>query len=90
MATNVVGDSALSPFISITAAQKPDAPLAPELVAQDPTYITFDWFVPNNQFYPIQDYRVYWDTGSGSNVFSQLAGSTYNLTLWTKDNSNMP
>lgn len=53
MATNVVGDSALSPFISITAAQKPDAPLAPELVAQDPTYITFDWFVPNNQFSPI-------------------------------------
>lgn len=53
MATNVVGDSALSPFISITAAQKPDAPLAPVLVDHDPTYITFNWLVPNNQYSPI-------------------------------------
>lgn len=33
---------------------------------------------------------MYWDIGTGSNVFTQLASSTNNLTLWTKDNSNMP
>ncbi len=53
MATNVVGDSALSPFLAITAAQKPDAPLVPVLVDQDPTFIKFLWSVPNDQYSPI-------------------------------------
>jgi len=60
------------------------------MVSQDPTYISFSWFAPYDQYSLIQDYKVYWDSGTGSNVFTVLATSTQKLTLWTKDNSEMP
>ena len=76
LATNQVGDSALSSPVTIKAAQVPDAPAQPTLVFQSPTVITIEWVAPHDNFDPILDYIVRWDLGTSS--WEILTSSTGN------------
>ena len=90
MATNEVGDGPLSSSVQIKAASPPDAPYPPVLISQMPDAIVFSWTEPFNNYDPILDYKVYWDSGLAMNIFGVLTMSTFGELQWNKDNSQMP
>ena len=89
LATSDAGDSALSSYVTIMAAQRPDQPVTPELVYQSSTTITFDWTPPSDNFNAISEYRIYWDQGVGA-PFELLGTSAGNSPIFTKDASTLP
>lgn len=83
LSTNGVGSSILSPDVLIRAATVPDAPTTPILVAQATDNIQFSWTAPYDGMDPIYDYKVLWDSGLGTNVFTELASSTFGQTSYS-------
>ena len=77
LATNEVGDSALSPAVKVVAAVAPDAPTGLQILAQSSTSITISWFAVTgsaNGGSPITSYSVFWKTETDTTY--QLSGTT--------------
>ena len=76
-AINGVNESLLSPQTLIKAATVPDPPSKPTLVDQSTNEIEFSWLEPYDGHDSIADYKILWDGGLGTSIFSELASSTF-------------
>lgn len=77
-ASNEVGDSVVSPRLTVKAAQRPDAPSQPVSLSQEVESLQFGWSMPNDNYDTIIDYKVYWDQGEqGLVLFYVLSETTY-------------
>lgn len=88
VAQNYIGYSVESESIRILAAEIPSAPLAPEKVAADKTFITIRWQAPSSTGgVPISSYQVYVKPEGGSFTLSQtltdLSDLVYTETIPT-------
>ena len=82
IARNIVGDSAPSQSFSAMAAVKSDAPGLPTRKSATETSITVQWTPPNDDGGdPIDDYKVYWDEGSGGSFI--FLSSSSNILEYT-------
>jgi titin len=89
-ATNSVNDSLLSPSTMIKAATVPDPPAKPTLVDQSTSEIEFSWLVPYDGHDDITDYKVLWDGGQGTSIFTELASSTFGTRSYQTDATLTP
>jgi hypothetical protein len=57
----------------VIAAKAADPPSVFYLISSSATTINFGWTPAYNGGTPIMYYKIYWDAGSGSGVFSEYA-----------------
>ena len=72
-AQNEIGVGAYSGTLRAIAAKKADPPTVFNLISSTATTIEFGWTPAYNGGTPITYYKIYWDAGSGSGVYSEYA-----------------
>jgi len=82
LAVNDVGESEFSEVLTVIAGEAPQVPGTPYKFYSDVTEIEIRWTEQNNGGSNITDYKVYWDAGLGTDVFT-LVGTTNGYLTYT-------
>ena len=69
------------------AARVPDEPRVFSLVESDLFTITFEWEMPYSGGSPIRFYKIFWDSGTGTDSFDAYAVTVNPDTNFIVDNS---
>jgi hypothetical protein len=84
LAINDVGPSEFSEELSgVMPAELPTPPINPSLISSTSSTIHFQWYESvTSGGTPVQDYQIYWDSGSQGSEFSLLKDSTLGMTSY--------